>query len=128
MKNKLYPVKILSPVSIFAAFLLSLPPSVPVQAHGLAKQARTAFYQTAEEITVTGTVRDDQGALPGASILIKNTNKGTTTDANGSFRIQANRGDVLVFSMIGYQAQEQVVSSGQLNVTLAADTKQLNEV
>ncbi|RDC61856.1 SusC/RagA family TonB-linked outer membrane protein [Adhaeribacter pallidiroseus] len=128
MKIKLYPVKILPPVSIITAFLLSLPPTAPLQAHALAKQAATALYQTTDEITVTGTVRDDQGALPGASILIKNTNKGTTTDANGSFRLQANRGDVLVFSMIGYQAQEQVVGSGQIAITLKADTKQLNEV
>ena len=41
----------------------------------------------AEVITIDGTVRDAQGPLPGASILIKNSSKGTTSDAQGKFSL-----------------------------------------
>lgn len=131
MKKKLYAVNILPLVSIFTAFLLSLPSSGKTLARNLEGSHANAFtssYQIAEEITVSGTVRDAEGPLPGASIVIKNTNKGTTADVQGNFSIQANRNDVLVISMIGYLTQEQVVTNAPLNITLETDAKQLNEV
>lgn len=60
----------------------------------------------AQEKTVSGTVSDATGSLPGVSILIKGTTKGTETDFNGKFTIKANNGDVLSFSYVGYKTIE----------------------
>lgn len=78
--------------------------------------------------SVTGTVSDASGPLPGVNVLLKGTSTGTVTDFDGNFQINANNGDTLVFSFIGYATQEVVVSGTTLNVTMAEDTAQLNEV
>ena len=81
--------------------------------------------------TVTGTVTDENGeGLPGVSILVKGTQRGTTTDAGGKYKLDvANAEAILVFSFVGYLSQEIVVKSqSQINVSLKTDTKSLNEV
>lgn len=81
--------------------------------------------------TITGTVvsQADGETLPGVTVLVKGTNNGTITDIDGKYSIEANDGDVLVFSSIGYLSQE-VVVGGQsvINVTLAEDVQSLEEV
>src|SRR5690606_668160 len=74
----------------------------------LAAQAATALAQTA----VTGTVRDaDTGEpLPGASVVVAGTTRGTTTAGDGTFRLDLDfRGGepvaALVFSYVGYEAR-----------------------
>jgi TonB-dependent starch-binding outer membrane protein SusC len=86
---------------------------------------------TEAQATITGTVFDsDTQALPGVNVLVKGTANGTTTDANGKFSLAADPGNtVLVFSFIGYTTQEVAVNGRSVvDVTLAADTKTLNEV
>ncbi|RMF62440.1 MAG: TonB-dependent receptor [Bacteroidetes bacterium] len=81
--------------------------------------------------TITGTVTDaDSGLpLPGVNIAIKGTMTGTTTDINGQYRIQANQGDVLVFSFVGYLTQEVPVGTQDvIDVALAVDEVLLDEV
>ncbi|MCF7560473.1 SusC/RagA family TonB-linked outer membrane protein [Sabulilitoribacter multivorans] len=78
--------------------------------------------------SVTGTVSDASGPLPGVNVLVKGTSVGTVTDFDGNFQINANDGDTLVFSYIGYLTQEVVVSGTTVNVTLAEDAAQLDEV
>lgn len=70
---------------------------------------------------VTGTVTDENGEpLIGATILVKGTDRGTVTDLDGKFTIEANEGDVLVVSYTGYQSQEVTVGADNvLNITLA---------
>ncbi len=83
--------------------------------------------QTSE---VSGVVSDEAGLpLPGVSILIKNTTKGTATDFDGKYSINANANAILVFSYLGYKGKE-VSVGGQttLNVSLEEDTSQLDEV
>ncbi|APZ45070.1 hypothetical protein BW723_01615 [Polaribacter reichenbachii] len=83
----------------------------------------------AQEKTVSGTVSDDSGALPGVSILIKGTNKGTDTDFDGKYTIKANTGDVLVFSYLGYESVEKTVGSkSTINVTLTEGGEILDEI
>ncbi|SDT51749.1 TonB-linked outer membrane protein, SusC/RagA family [Mucilaginibacter mallensis] len=79
---------------------------------------------------VKGTVKDDTGSpLPGVSVSIKGTTRGTQTDADGRFNLDAKSGDVLVFSYIGYLKKEVPVSSSLIYaVTLTSDSKNLNEV
>ncbi len=59
-------------------------------------------------ILITGTVLDvrTQEPISGASIVVKGSGKGVTSDQNGKFSIHANRGDILVISSIGFVAQE----------------------
>ena len=61
------------------------------------------FWLIAQEVTIKGTVKDEDGMeLPGATVVIKGTAKGTATDWNGNFEMKAHQGDILVFSTIGY--------------------------
>ena len=80
--------------------------------------------------TIKGTIKDANGQpLPGVSVSIKGTSQGTQSDANGAFSIQANIGDVLIFSYLGYIKQEvHITGTGALSILLAEDHAQLQEV
>ncbi len=83
----------------------------------------------AQEKTVSGTVSDSSGGLPGVSILVKDTNNGTETDFDGKYSIKVKVGDVLVFSYVGYKTVEKTVGiSGIIDVTMAEDANILEEV
>ncbi|MET2985807.1 SusC/RagA family TonB-linked outer membrane protein [Aureibaculum conchae] len=76
----------------------------------------------AQERTITGKVTDDSGPLPGVSIIIKGTTSGTDTDFDGNYSIEANTGDILVFSFVGMATQEVAVgSSSTINVIMKSD-------
>ncbi|MCF7561466.1 SusC/RagA family TonB-linked outer membrane protein [Sabulilitoribacter multivorans] len=67
--------------------------------------------------------------LPGVNVVIKGTTTGTSTDFDGNYQIDVQNGDVIVFTYIGYQAQEiTYVGQATLNVQLIEDTSQLDEV
>lgn len=80
------------------------------------------------QITVTGTVEDADGPLIGASVLVKGTTVGTVTDFDGQYSIQANMGDQLEFSYMGYTSQTIEVTGPTINVTMAENTEVLSEV
>ncbi len=83
------------------------------------------------EVSVTGLVRDDRGeGLPGVSVTIKGSTRGTSTDNTGRFQVAVPGPEtVLVFSYIGYAKQELTVGNRQsLSVTLVPDEQNLNEV
>lgn len=84
----------------------------------------------AQQRSITGTVNDASGSvLPGVSILIKGTSIGTVTDANGTYAINAGPNDVLMFSFIGYKAQEILVGQQpKIDLVLAEDVRTLDEV
>lgn len=89
-----------------------------------------AITSFAQEITVNGTVLDETDTpLIGATIQIKNTQKGVITDFDGKFSIKANNNATLVVSYIGYQNQE-IKLKGQknLNLKLIPDNAMLDEV
>ena len=66
-----------------------------------------------------GTVTDEQNnPLPGASVVIKGTTKGATTNFDGVFSINANPGDILVISYVGFETQEAAVGQGPVNIIL----------
>lgn len=78
--------------------------------------------------TVTGTVSADDGPLPGASVVVKGTTTGVSTDFDGNYTIEAGADDTLSFSYIGYAAQEIAVGTqNQINVILEA-SNELDEV
>ena len=86
----------------------------------------TGFTQN---VSVTGTVSDAQGVLPGVNVQVKNKSVGTTSDAQGVFQITALPEDTLVFSFIGYVSQEmRVGSQTNFTIVLQPDETALDEV
>jgi iron complex outermembrane receptor protein len=84
---------------------------------------------TAQEIKVSGVVRDDaKGTLPAASVLVKDTSNGTTTDADGKYSIMAKIGDVLQFSYVGLETKNVKVTGSTVNVVLAESGVALQDV
>jgi len=83
----------------------------------------------AQEKTISGTVTDDSGPLPGVSVIIKGTTTGTETDFDGKYSIEANVGDVLQFRFVGMLIQEKTIgSSNTINIVMEADNNVLDEV
>ncbi len=81
------------------------------------------------QATITGTVRGDSGVLAGVSVLIKGTSKGTSTDENGKFSINAEPTDVLVFSYVGHITRELTVGTQtEINIALASEAVDLGGV
>lgn len=80
--------------------------------------------------TVSGTIRNDKGEpIPFASVQVKGTTVGTTTDANGNFVISAPPNvQTLVITSIGYNSQELAVTSGYANIALTPSVNALEEV
>jgi len=91
---------------------------------------KTITSIAADEAQIEGRVTDESGQpLIGATVSIKGTATGTVTDADGSFTINANEGDVLVISYVGYTPQEvEVGSQTDITVQLSPDTAQLEDV
>ncbi len=83
-----------------------------------------------QEKTVSGNVTDETGIpLPGVNILIKGTTTGIQTDFDGNYAIQANEGQILMFSYIGQQSFEITIGQSNLiNVQMKQDTQALEEV
>lgn len=78
--------------------------------------------------SISGVVTSEDGPLPGATVQIKGTSTGTSTDFDGNFTIAANDGDVLVISFVGFTSQEiTVAGQDQITVNLVADNE-LEEV
>ncbi|GGF25943.1 SusC/RagA family TonB-linked outer membrane protein [Echinicola rosea] len=84
----------------------------------------------AAEITVKGKVTDEGGmALPGLTVKIESSGKGTVTDLEGNYQITAEEGDVLIFSFIGFQTQRvQIGNQTTIDVVMKEDTQALEEV
>ncbi len=82
----------------------------------------------AQQITVKGLVKDTAGEpIIGANVVIKGTTNGTITDFDGNFQLNANKGDIIVISFIGYQPQE-AQAAFSMNIILKDDTELLDEV
>jgi TonB-dependent starch-binding outer membrane protein SusC len=85
----------------------------------------------AQQITIRGkvTAAEDGSVLPGVTVKVKNSSRGTQTDAKGEFGIEASPTDVLTFSFIGMEPYEQLVGNQTLiNIALASSDKFLNEI
>ncbi|PKV62944.1 SusC/RagA family TonB-linked outer membrane protein [Pontibacter ramchanderi] len=87
-----------------------------------------AFAQ--QKRTITGTVKDEQGApVPFASVQVKGTTIGATTGDDGSFSLSVDEGAVLVVKSIGYDTKEvRVGTASTVAVTLGTSSSQLSEV
>jgi TonB-linked SusC/RagA family outer membrane protein len=90
------------------------------------------FFVFAQNRTITGTVtsQSDSQPLPGVSVVVKGTTRGTVTDVDGKFSIELGPGDnTLEFSYIGHTAQSVTVDQrSEIILALSEDTKLLDEV
>ncbi len=83
----------------------------------------------AQEKTVKGVVSDASGPLPGVTVLVKGTKKGTQTDFDGKYNVKAKPGDVLHFVFMGMKdAYKKVGASSTINVVMEEDAEALGEV
>ncbi|MBA4744797.1 MAG: TonB-dependent receptor [Muricauda sp.] len=87
-------------------------------------------YGYSQTKTVTGTVSDNIGPMPGVNVLVKGTTNGVVTDFDGEFTIDdVSNEDILVFSYIGFVTQEVPVGTQEeINIVLNEDTQALDEV
>lgn len=85
---------------------------------------------TQEDITVTGSVVDENGEpLPGATITVENAAAGTVSDIDGNFSIEVDEGAVLVVSFIGYRTKRiTVTNQSQIEIAMELDDTALEEV
>lgn len=85
-----------------------------------------------QPVTITGKVTTsvDGTGLPGVTILVKDTQTGTVTDLNGTYRIEVPGADaILVFSFIGFETQEVAVGSQRvIDIVLLESAQALEEV
>ena len=81
-------------------------------------------------VEITGQVLDPTGlALPGVTVRIKNTTKGTTTDLDGNYSISVNEGETLVFSFMGFNEKEVTIGNqAVVNIILEENLQSLEEV
>lgn len=79
---------------------------------------------------IKGTVNDENGEpVIGATVKVKETQKGTITDFDGNYSIEAASNATLVFSYVGYVTQEvKVGGKSTLNITMKEDNTTLNDV
>jgi TonB-linked SusC/RagA family outer membrane protein len=88
------------------------------------------FSASAQDQTVSGTITDESGAaLPGVSVRVKGTNKGTSTNASGVYSIKASAGSTLTLSYIGFEnAEVKIGSMTVVNFSMVPSSTQLQEV
>lgn len=89
-----------------------------------------AIDANAQDITVAGTVTDEFGPVIGATVRVKGTQTGCTTDIDGNFTLSnVNANGTIIISFVGYQTESvQVKGRNKINVTLKQDTQMLSEV
>ncbi len=82
----------------------------------------------AQQIVVKGIVKDTTGEpIIGANVIVKGTTNGTITDFDDNFLLNANKGDIIIISFIGYRSQE-AQAAASMNIILKDDTELLDEV
>lgn len=88
-----------------------------------------AITAYAQEINVKGNIIDDENfPVIGATILVKGTTNGTTSDFDGNFSIRTEKNSVLSISYIGYESQEIIVNSETINIQLKSASEMLEEM
>jgi TonB-linked SusC/RagA family outer membrane protein len=113
--------------------LKGLPFEYHIEGDAVFIKKKTSNEVTANQLqpltVIRGTVTDVNGKpLEAVSITIKGSQRGTTTDINGNFSIEANLGEIMIISSIGYIRTETKLSEETINIVLTAELKPLDEV
>jgi len=86
-------------------------------------------FTFAQERTITGTVSDETGGLPGVSVIIEGTTTGTETDFDGNYTINASNGNIVRYSFVGMTTVTRTVGTDNvINVTMVSEENTLDEV
>ncbi|MEQ9287909.1 MAG: TonB-dependent receptor [Cyclobacteriaceae bacterium] len=93
-------------------------------------KGREAIMVMAADVQVSGKITDENGeGLPGASVVVKGTTNGTTSDLEGNYKLTAPSDAILVVSYVGYVTQEIVPGSRNvIDVKMSLDAAQLDEI
>ncbi len=88
------------------------------------------FIDVKAQQVVSGRVTSDGTGLPGVNVILKNTEIGTITDANGEYSLNVNEGsDTLIFSSIGFIMQQvRIGGRSRIDLVLTEDVRQLEEI
>jgi len=78
--------------------------------------------------TISGTVSDETGPLPGVNVIVKGTTNGTQTDFDGNYTLSASAGDIIVFSYVGMETLEKTVGSSKTINVIMTGSNLLEEV
>ncbi len=88
-----------------------------------------ALPGVAQQVWVEGLVTDASGsALIGATVIVKDSNKGTTTDVRGRFQLTVAQGAMLEVTYLGYESQSVAARSGEMHITLQEEATNVDEV
>lgn len=104
---------------------------IPIRARALMLLLFFTSSMVFAQKKISGKVTDAESGigLPGATIQVKGTNKGTSSDANGAFSLDVPSGSTIVISSIGYLVIEEVVGNRSvIEVAMQSDAKALSEV
>lgn len=83
----------------------------------------------AQQMEVNGTVYDEQKQpIIGATVTVKSSSQGVVTDMDGKYRIKAKKGEILIFSYIGYKSKSMKVKQARMDVFLEPDVQTLDQV
>ena len=86
-------------------------------------------FSFAQEKTITGTVSDSSGPMPGVNVVVKGTQRGASTNFDGTYSIKAKVGETLVYSFLGLSdASRTVGAENVLNVMMQESAKELENV
>lgn len=91
----------------------------------------TLSQANAQQRTLSGKViaSEDNSPLIGVSVIVKGTNVGTSTSVHGTFKLNVNKGTILVFSFIGYETREvEIGKNTDFNISLNTAVNALGEV
>ncbi|RVU02093.1 TonB-dependent receptor [Mucilaginibacter limnophilus] len=94
------------------------------------KKVSSVTQRPGAAITVTGRVEDEKGLpMPGVTVAVKGTQHSVATVSDGTYHIDAENGQTLIFSFLSYKTVEKVISGTQIiNVRMEPESSQLNEV
>ncbi len=95
----------------------------------VAARVNTPIENLSEKITVRGQVVGQDGVgLPGVTVVVKNGTSGTSTDVRGNFIINVEKNKTLVFSFVGFKAEERAVKKEKMTVMMEREPHQLSEI
>lgn len=99
---------------------------------GVGSKFSTFQVATQQNKKITGTVTDENGVpLPGVSVVVKNTTRGTSTNFDGKYEILVRQGEVLEYHFVGFATQEKRIGGGNqliINIILKEQAEQLGDV
>ncbi|MEQ6120363.1 SusC/RagA family TonB-linked outer membrane protein [Reichenbachiella sp. MALMAid0571] len=95
------------------------------------KESKTLnLVEVMQDVEVSGKITDENGeGLPGASVVVKGTSSGTTTDIDGNYKLTAPESAILTISFVGYSTQEVAIGAKSvIDIQMQLDAAQLEEV